>query len=1327
MGYLQERSHMRKHGNDVRLKIAVSMVELLEGRVLLSTTLPAAHWRLDEASGLSAVDASGNGNTAQLLNGATWTTGRSLGAVQLDGVNDRLEAADSASLDLTGNFALSLWFKTTRRTNQTLLKKASTGSVNGYEIGLTSNGLIYARFNQATSGDSFRVNSSSTYRTDGTWTHVTVSYDGKNLSLYVNAVLQRSPKLTFSLGTNSLPLSIGAENNSTLPLLGAVDDVRLFARKLGATDVRAIYQFSQPPMVNAGPDQQIELPSAASLSGTATDDRLPNPPAALTIAWTKVSGPGTVTFGSNKALSTTATFSRTGVYVLRLSAGDGADTTTDDITINVQPPNAAPVVNAGADRSVELPANSAQLSGSVIDDGLPNPPAATSSLWSVVSGPASVDFADATSPTTLASFSTAGTYVLRLTANDGRLSSSDDVTVTVYPPNAAPVVSAGQDQSITLPASASLSASASDDGLPLSPGTVNTLWTKTSGPGNVVFGNASALSTTASFSVAGTYILRLTASDGQLQSSDDITIVVSPAAFNLAPTVLAGDDQTVPVATGAVLAGSVSDDGLPNPPGAVSVHWMKLSGPGVVSFADGAAAQTTANFSGPGTYVLQLSATDGALSASDTVKVVVTAAPDEGLVGYWSLDDGQGATAADASGFGNNGTLTTGVSWASTISSQGLDFDGSGARVVVADNASLDLSGPMTLAAWIKPTQGTTQTIVRKSRYGSVDGFELTLSSSGTVFVRFNQKTSGNTYRVNSTSAYPANGYSWMHVAATYDGSVIRLYINGVEEGSLTRSFTIGTNSVPLTLGAEDGGNYAFRGQMDDVRVYNRALGPAEIAALENINRPPVVHAGPDSMAVPHVPVGLSGSVTDDGLPNPPGSVSTLWSLLSGPGSVLFDDATSVTTAATFSTVGTYVLRLVGDDGSLVSDDTVTVYVENQLPAVTNLDSTPLSANTGEKPQSKLWTYQDRWWAVLPNSSGTWLWRLDGTSWTAVLKLSDLTNIHADTKQVDDRAYVMLYHGQGNDANPDGESSGFGAALAQLQYQTDGTYALVSAPAAVPLSAGIETVSFDIDTTGRLWLAQDTASTIEVRYSDGAYTAWSAPITLATGITTDDIAAIKAFDGKIGVLWSNQNAQRFGFRTHADGADPSVWSALEVPASGSALPVGSGMADDHLSLAASADGTLYAAVKTSYDAVGYPMVGLLVRRPDGQWDPLYTVDTDGTRPIIAISPDQNRLVVIYTALSSPYDDIVYKSSPLSQISFSARQILMAGALNNATSLKGVFGSRLIVLASDADGNLQGAQLDFPVPTLAATSVSTGAGDDSLPDGFFDGQQPSVWS
>jgi hypothetical protein len=93
---------------------------------------------------------------------------------------------------------------------------------------------------------------------------------------------------------------------------------------------------NQAPQVNAGNDQSITWPAnSVNLDGTVTDDGLPNPPAAVTTIWSKVSGPGTATFGNVYAVDTTATFSQSGTYVLQLLADDSALQASDTVTITV--------------------------------------------------------------------------------------------------------------------------------------------------------------------------------------------------------------------------------------------------------------------------------------------------------------------------------------------------------------------------------------------------------------------------------------------------------------------------------------------------------------------------------------------------------------------------------------------------------------------------------------------------------------------------------------------------------------------------------------------------------------------------------------------------------------------------------------------------------------------------------------------------------------------------------------------------------------------------------------------------------------------------------
>lgn len=183
--------------------------------------------------------------------------------------------------------------------------------------------------------------------------------------------------------------------------------------------------------------------------------------------------------------------------------------------------------------------------------------------------------------------------------------------------NEAPKVNAGADQNINVGAVASLDGAVTDDGLPRG-GTLTTLWTQLSGSGTVSFGNAGVVDTTASFSASGVYVLELKADDGGLTATDTVTINV-----NAAPVADAGPGQNINLGETVSLDGTVADDGLPIPPGALTTTWTQLSGPGIASFGNASAVDTTASFSLSGVYELELKADDGTLITSDTVTISV--------------------------------------------------------------------------------------------------------------------------------------------------------------------------------------------------------------------------------------------------------------------------------------------------------------------------------------------------------------------------------------------------------------------------------------------------------------------------------------------------------------------------------------------------------------------------------------------------------------------------------------------------------------------------------------------------------------------------------
>ena len=189
-------------------------------------------------------------------------------------------------------------------------------------------------------------------------------------------------------------------------------------------------------------------------------------------------------------------------------------------------------------------------------------------------------------------------------------------------PNSSPTVNAGPNQTITLPSDASLDGTVTDDGLPAPPD-LTTLWSVVSGPGVVTFDDDDAVDTSASFSTNGVYMLRLTADDSQLTANDKVTITVnSQPSTNQQPTADTGPNQAIILPNTASLDGTVTDDGLPAPPNLTTL-WSVVSGPGVVTFDDAGAVDTTASFSTDGVYVLRLTADDGAKSDYDEVTITV--------------------------------------------------------------------------------------------------------------------------------------------------------------------------------------------------------------------------------------------------------------------------------------------------------------------------------------------------------------------------------------------------------------------------------------------------------------------------------------------------------------------------------------------------------------------------------------------------------------------------------------------------------------------------------------------------------------------------------
>jgi hypothetical protein len=236
---------------------------------------------------------------------------------------------------------------------------------------------------------------------------------------------------------------------------------------------------------------------------------------------------------------------------------------------------------------------------------------------------------------------------------------------------------------------------------------------------------------------------------------------------------------------------------------------------------------TTAATNGPHTLSARASDSSGNTATSPGVSVTVSNTGPIGLVAGYAFSETTGATARDASGNGNNGTVS-GATWtASGKYGRGLSFDGVNDRVNVANAPSLNPTGAITLMAWVYPTITTgVRDIVIKEGNG-VDIYNL-YQRNGNGRAEMNVLVGG----VNRTAEGASLARNtWTHLAGTYDGATVRLFVNGTQVASTAASGPLSTSTGALRIGGNSLWGEYFRGRLDEVRVYNRALTQAEIQA----------------------------------------------------------------------------------------------------------------------------------------------------------------------------------------------------------------------------------------------------------------------------------------------------------------------------------------------------------------------------------------------------------------------------------------------------------------------------------------------------------------
>ncbi|MDD2611848.1 MAG: T9SS type A sorting domain-containing protein, partial [Bacteroidales bacterium] len=247
-----------------------------------------------------------------------------------------------------------------------------------------------------------------------------------------------------------------------------------------------------------------------------------------------------------------------------------------------------------------------------------------------------------------------------------------------------------------------------------------------------------------------------------------------------------------------------------------------------------------------GTHTISFRVQDnsGSWSTYATRTLVVNAAisyPD--LVGYWPLDESTGATAYDSTSCANNGTIY-GATHVAGKKNMGLNFTTATTNdVEIPSSASLNaITSAITLSAWVNADSNTANSnIIERWIYGTgiyQRAYTLYVGTNGTIsFGLSNDGTSTNAKWITTTETISRN--QWTHIAATFDGTTMKIYING----TFSKSLVPGFSTIFVPTGNVHIGNWQttattwenpFKGSLDEVRLYKKALSASEILGLYN-------------------------------------------------------------------------------------------------------------------------------------------------------------------------------------------------------------------------------------------------------------------------------------------------------------------------------------------------------------------------------------------------------------------------------------------------------------------------------------------------------------
>mgnify|MGYP000932915737 CR=1 FL=1 len=665
---------------------------------------PVGYWNLDDATGTTAKDLSGNGNNGTLTNGPTWTTaGKYGGAVSFDGTDDYIIISDSDSISLKNNFTFNAWIKPGSSCPSSYCMIFN--KEHEYEWAISAGKIYYAV--QITSPTWAWQDTGVTVNLDE-WAFVNLVYDtsSQTIKLYKNGILvyTRSSS-TGDITQSESSLRIGSRDAGEAYFPGLIDDVKIYN-----------YARTQKQIVE-------DMNGGHSAGGSPVGSQVGY--------WKFDEGNGTTVANSGTNATATGVLTNGPTWTNDGKFGKALTFDGSDDYVNI-------TSDSSLSGSLDRLSLTAWFKTSLVD---------TSQQW--VAG----------------NMSSSGGYRIMVYNNQIMATlRKDNATYSSVLTSASGMADGNWHYvAITYDKDIGLFKLYIDGKL-----SGTTSWSETVGAGNNLN--------------IGRVINFIGAFNGQIDEvkfySSALTDSEIQLDYNQGKSLVLGSKGTE--SDGKTPSNSASRAYCP--PGNVEGNCA------------------------PG----------------------LNPAP----VGEWSLDDGSGTTAKDKSGNNNTGTLTNGPTWVTNgKSGNALSFDGTDDYVNISSSTSMVTQNAITVEGWVNRSNFVdADTLYVLGSQSSTLGYHWLYLYSNSINWQYAYTTS---YRA-KTATYTFNNDTWYHIAVTHDytSGSINFYVNGqlISQQSQGTDVPVPVSGKSSKIGTYSGSSHIFQGLIDEVKIYNYARTPAQIA-----------------------------------------------------------------------------------------------------------------------------------------------------------------------------------------------------------------------------------------------------------------------------------------------------------------------------------------------------------------------------------------------------------------------------------------------------------------------------------------------------------------